>query len=87
MTIAAKKDLNPFYKLFCCSTKKFWNKKKLSNFLPFAVLKDVKNLGHFLGIFFPEFFVNARGRSACLDAKKRNKKERDRNKVNKNQER
>ena len=52
--------------------------------MPFAVLKDVKNLGHFLGIFFPEFFVNARGRSACLDAKKRNKKERDRNIVNKN---
>ena len=42
--------------------------------MPFAVLKDVKNLGHFLGIFFPEFFVNARGRSACLDAKKGTKK-------------
>ena len=73
MTIAAKKDLNPIYKLFCCSTKKSFGTKKLSNFLPFAV-SNVKNLGHFLGIFFPEFFVNARGRSACLDAKKGTKK-------------
>ena len=46
----------------------------MSNFLPFAVSKDVKNLGHFLRVFFPEFFVNARGRSACLDAKNRTKK-------------